>query len=75
MRLEYINFNFSETERLVDNSSGRGRMAPKRKIPEWEYFEERDGEPLVVYCTIPGCTQPRVKRGGVAGSLSTNGMG
>ena len=50
-------------------------MAPKPAIPEWEYFEKRDADPLCVWCTIPGCSKPRVQRGKVKGNLGTTGMG
>ena len=63
------------SERRGDAGTGSGKMAPKPKIPEWEYFEKRDSDPLSVFCTIPGCTKPKVQRGKVKNSLSTNGMG
>ena len=38
-------------------------MAPAKKSPIWDYFEEDKSDPTNVLCTVPGCQSKKVSRG------------
>ena len=52
-------------------------MAPAKKSPIWDYFEEDKSDPTNVLCTVPGCKSKKVSRGKAGikkGNLSNTPM-